>query len=184
MPNNNIQIRILNLFFGILILILPILPNLYPVYPITVLLAIFAFGLVIIGFTNIIIGTSDMTKHDWVRNSEFFIGIAASAIGFYLFFLIFLTRTVETDSLVIIFLIFFLIVSCSTNLACIFEDNAKRLAKFILGAVGLCSLTILVIFLTSLFFGVNISLIAFSITFMIYGSSRILLGFVGMFQKP
>ncbi len=182
MPNHELQLRILNLFFGIIILILPILSILFPIDATTILLAVFAFGLFTMGVSNMIIGISDMTQDEWVRNAEIIIGMAASAIGFYLFFIIFLTRTVGTDPLVIVLVIIFLIVSCSTNLASIFESNTKRLAKFVLGAVGLSSLTILVVFLTSMFFGVNIYLIAFSLTLIIYGASRILLAITGIFS--
>ena len=180
MPDHDLQLRILNLFFGIIILILPILPFIVALNTITVILAVFAFGLFNIGASNMVIGISEITRDEWVKYAEIIIGIVASSIAFCLFFIIFLTSANELTPLAVVFVIIFLIVTFSTNMAGIFESNTKRVAKMIFIAVGLSSLIILVIFLTSLFFGVNIYLIAFSLALIIYGSSRILLGITGI----
>jgi len=176
----DIPFRILNVFFGIVILT----PILFFEDDTITLLIIYAFGIFNIGVTNMAIGISDVTQDKWAKSAEIIIGLIASTAGFILFFVTLLGQPLATDLLIFISAMVFLIIGCLTNIGGAFENHTNRPAKITMVIEGAIIFGLFVWFLAALYYdSANIYIVIFFFAFLSYGVSRIILGVLNIFTE-
>lgn len=173
----DLDLRVLNGFFGIIITIISILSffNL-DAAPIT-LLVIITFGMFSSGLTNVAIGIFDKTQDAWARILEIIIGILATIVGLILFFITLLSPPSSTTLLEFIIILTFFVIAILIVLVGFLEDNTKQSATIIMGFAGFIIAIIAVLVLVAF-----LDFILFTyVILLIYGISRILLGFNGLY---
>lgn len=177
MPIQDLELRVLNGFFGIVIAIISVFSFFNLDADLLTLLVILIFGIFNCGVINVSIGVSDTTQDTWARILEIVIGVFATLGGIIFFFITLLIPPSTTDLLEMIITGTFFIIGALTVIIGFFETNTKREARLIMGIAGFIIAIISVLILPEVIeFTFFISVIL-----LIYGTSRIFLGIIGLY---
>lgn len=177
MSIQDLELRVLNGFFGIVITIISLLIFFNLSATPILLLVIITFGIFCSGVTNVAIGISDATQDAWARIFEIVIGVSATSAGLLFFFITLIIQPTLTYLLEFIITLAFFIIAILTVLVGLLENNTKRSATVIMGIIGL----IIVIISVLIIFEVIEFILPTAIILLIYGISRIALGFNGLY---
>lgn len=189
MPNEK-ELRALNIFFGIIIVVLSIFIFIsFLINFDNTQVIIISTSLIILGAAFTAIGIPDKGQGERARGIEIFIGYIVTVIGLIAFFIALINSILIIQILLLITIITFIIVGGGVLFAVGAEEPTIILGKNIMILMGIIMIILSVVNFMLFLFGILfnqdfklIIIILISITLLIHGISRILLFKTGIFE--